>query len=213
MTFSTLFFDLDATLYPASSGLWDLIKQRIFRFMIEELSIPAQEVPSLRDHYWTTYGTTLEGLRIHHQVEPDDYLDFVHNIPLEPYLKPDQALHKLLASLPQELWVFTNADHRHAARVLTYLGIRDLFQGVVDLYALDFVVKPNPPAYQKALQIAGADDPTACVLFDDLVPNLLAAKEFGFTTVLVGENGSVDGVDLQIKNILEIGSKVPQLWS
>jgi len=213
MKMTTLFFDLDATLYPASSGLWDVIRERIYAFMVEQLGIPDHEVPSLREHYWKTYGTTLEGLRIHHQVESDDYLDFVHNIPLEQYLDTDPALKTLLSSLPQDLWVFTNADHRHASRVLKRLGIEGLFRGVIDLYALDFIVKPNPDAYRTALKLAGVEDGKACLLFDDLLPNLLAARKFGFTTVLVGKNGRAEGVDLQLDSLLEMPSKLPQLWA
>jgi len=213
MHFSTLFFDLDATLYPASNGLWEQIRLRIYKFMLEEIGIPEAEIPAIRDKYWTTYGTTLEGLRIHHQVEPDDYLKFVHDLPLNDFLEPDPILRDLLKTLPQDLWVFTNADRRHADRVLNELGISDLFSGIVDLLALDFIVKPNRKAYQTALKLAGVTDPERCVMFDDLVQNLIPAKELGFFTSLVGENGSTNQVDIQLQSIHEMKEKMPQLWS
>ena len=213
MHFSTLFFDLDATLYPASNGLWEQIRLRIYKFMLEEIGIPETEIPATRDKYWTTYGTTLEGLRIHHQVEPDDYLKYVHDLPLKDFLEPDPILRDLLKTLPQDLWVFTNADRRHADRVLNELGISDLFSGIVDLLALDFIVKPNRKAYQTALKLAGVTDPERCVMFDDLVQNLIPAKELGFFTSLVGENGSSNQVDIQLQSIHEMKEKMPQLWS
>ncbi len=213
MQFSTLFFDLDATLYPASNGLWEQIRLRIFKFMLEEIGIPEAEIPATRDKYWTTYGTTLEGLRIHHQVEPDDYLKFVHDLPLKDFLEPDPVLRGLLETLPQDLWVFTNADHHHASRVLTELGISDLFSGIVDLLALDFIVKPNRKAYQVALKLAGVTDPKKCVMFDDLIQNLIPAKELGFYTSLVGENGSSNQADIQLQSIHDMKEKMPQLWS
>lgn len=213
MHFSTLFFDLDATLYPASNGLWEQIRLRIYKFMLEEIGIPEAEIPATRDKYWTTYGTTLEGLRIHHQVEPDDYLKFVHDLPLKDFLEPDPILRDLLKTLPQDLWVFTNADRRHADRVLNELGISDLFSGIVDLLALDFIVKPNRKAYQTALKLAGVTDPERCVMFDDLIQNLIPAKELGFYTSLVGENGSTNQVDIQLQSIHEMKEKMPQLWS
>jgi putative hydrolase of the HAD superfamily len=213
MHFSTLFFDLDATLYPASNGLWEQIRLRIYKFMLEEIGIPEAEIPATRDKYWTTYGTTLEGLRIHHQVEPDDYLKFVHDLPLKDFLEPDPILRDLLKTLPQDLWVFTNADRRHADRVLNELGISDLFSGIVDLLALDFIVKPNRKAYQTALKLAGVTDPERCVMFDDLVQNLIPAKELGFFTSLVGENDSTNQVDIQLQSIHEMKEKMPQLWS
>ena len=213
MHFSTLFFDLDATLYPASNGLWEQIRLRIYKFMLEEIGIPEAEIPATRDKYWTTYGTTLEGLRIHHQVEPDDYLKYVHDLPLKDFLEPDPVLRDLLKTLPQDLWVFTNADRRHADRVLNELGISDLFSGIVDLLALNFIVKPNRKAYQTALKLAGVTDPERCVMFDDLIQNLIPAKELGFFTSLVGEPGSSNQVDIQLQSIHEMKEKMPQLWS
>jgi putative hydrolase of the HAD superfamily len=212
MLFSTLFFDLDATLYPASNGLWDLIRLRIYQYMREELGLAEEVIPATRDRYWKTYGTTLEGLRIHHQVDPDDYLAYVHDLPLDQYLQHDQELRDLLISLPQDLWVFTNSDRRHADGVLKKLGIADIFTGIVDLISMDFVIKPNPKAYQIALAMAGGVDPENCVLFDDLLANLNGAKKIGITTALVGENGISDHVDYHLPAIHAIKEKMPQLW-
>lgn len=212
MSFSTLFFDLDATLYPSSNGLWDQIRHRIYQFMREELGLAEDIIPATRDRYWTTYGTTLEGLRIHHQVDPDDYLAYVHDLPLDQYLEHDQILRDLLISLPQDLWIFTNADRHHADRVLKKLGIADLFTGIVDLISMDFVVKPNPKSYQIALANAGGIDPENCVLFDDLLANLNGAKKIGFTTALVGENGIPGQIDYHLPTIHAIRENIPHLW-
>ena len=212
MQFSTLFFDLDATIYSASNGLWDQIRNRIYTYMHEEVGIPKDEIPSTRDRYWKTYGTTLEGLRIHHQVNPDHYLAYVHDIPLSDYLDPDPELFSTLTDLPQQLWIFTNADSGHARRVLKALKVEDCFTGIVDLYALDFQVKPRPESYQIALKLAGEEDPSQCMMFDDLLHNLLPAKQMGITTVLVGKNGIQNGADYYLGSIHELREKIPQLW-
>jgi putative hydrolase of the HAD superfamily len=212
MVFTTLFFDLDATLYPAANGLWDQMRLRIYRYLGEKVGIPEQEIPQTRDFYWTTYGTTLEGLRIHHQVDPQEYLDFVHDLPLEVYLQPDPQLRKILMGLPQKLWVFTNSDRRHAGRVLDRIGIADLFSGIIDLFALDFAVKPNLDAFQAALRLSGRPEVSGCVLFDDLTQNLLAAKRLGFTTALVGSNGQADGIDYQLETLHDMEKVMPALW-
>ncbi len=213
MSFSTLFFDLDATLYPSSNGLWDQIRTRIYQYMQEELDLAEDMIPATREKYWRTYGTTLEGLRTHHQVDPNHYLDYVHDIPLDQYLQHDQGLRDLLISLPQDLWIFTNSDRPHAVRVLKKLGVADLFSGIVDLLAMDFVVKPNPKSYQIALAMAGDIDPQNCVLFDDLLVNLKGAREMGFATALVGENSTTDQVDFHLPVIHAIKEKMPQLWN
>lgn len=213
MSFSTLFFDLDATLYTPENGLWEAIRLRIYQFMREKVAIPEEQIPETRDRYWKTYGTTLEGLRRHHQVEPDDYLAYVHDIPLEQYLEDDPILRELLKSLPQDLWIFTNADQRHARAVTQALGIAELFQGIVDLTAMDFVIKPQPKSYQIALKMAGGVDPAQSILFDDLPANLAGANAAGLTTVLVGENGSAKVADYQLTRIHDIKKKLPQLWN
>jgi len=213
MSFSTLFFDLDATLYPSSNGLWDQIRLRIYQFMNEELGLAEEIIPATRERYWTTYGTTLEGLRIHHQVDPKDYLTYVHDLPLDQYLQHDQDLRDLLNSLPQDLWIFTNSDRPHADRVLEKLGIADLFTGIVDLISMDFIVKPNPKAYQIALTKTGETDPENCVLFDDLLANLVGAKKLGFTTALVGENEKSDQYDYHLPVIHAIKEIMPHLWN
>jgi putative hydrolase of the HAD superfamily len=212
MAFSTLFFDLDATLYPASNGLWDEIRNRIYQYMHEKVGLREAEIPATRDRYWKTYGTTLEGLRIHHGVDPDEYLNYVHNIPLESYLTQDSELKSLLSDLPQDLWVFTNADRRHAEAVLAVLGIEDHFTGIVDLLAMNFLIKPKPEAYQIAQEMAGENNPSRCILFDDLTANLQGAKKQGFSTVLVGENGKGDWIDFQLATIHQIKEVLPHLW-
>ncbi|MBS3750287.1 MAG: hypothetical protein KGY39_02150, partial [Anaerolineales bacterium] len=106
MTYTTLFFDLDATLYPASSGLWFKIKDRIHKFMMDHLGLTEQEASSLREDYYLQYGTTLDGLMRHHHVDPEGYLKFVHDIPLEKFISYSPALKEILTSLPQALWVF-----------------------------------------------------------------------------------------------------------
>lgn len=213
MTFSTLFFDLDATLYPASSGLWNAIKLRIHEFMMEHLGLTEGEVSALRQTYYQQYGTTLDGLMRHHQVDPEEYLAYVHDIPLEAFIEYSPRLQGVLSSLPQDLWIFTNADRSHVERVLELLKLEGDFIGIVDIYALDFQVKPNPQAYQRALTLADAHPPSRCVLFDDLPRNLLPANDLGFFTVMVNEN-EVEShqADLHIKSLLDLPRAFPNLW-
>ncbi len=212
MTFSTLFFDLDATLYPASSGLWNAIKSRIQNYMIEVMGFSEQEARKLREAYYHNYGTTLEGLRRHHDIDPADYLAYVHDVPIEDFIKVTPQLIEILSTLPQTKWVFTNADRDHAQRVLEHLEVHHLFAGIVDVYALDYQVKPQLNAYQQALQLTQAPSPTACVFFDDLPQNIPPANEIGFFTVLVNENEVHNSADLHITSLLALPRHMPELW-
>jgi len=115
---TTLLFDLDDTLYHPSSGVWQAIGERINRFMAERVGIPAERVAALREQYFVTFGTTLNGLRANHGVDPEEYLAFVHDIPLDRLLAEDLQLQGMLALLPQRKVIFSNADRAHAQRVL-----------------------------------------------------------------------------------------------
>ena len=209
----TIFFDLDDTLYPNSTGLWQAIRMRISLYMKERLNLPEEEIPALRRIYFEKYGTTLRGLQIHNQVDPLDYLAYVHDLPLQDYLSPSPQLRQLLMSLPQQRWIFTNADSAHARRVLNALDLKDCFQGIIDVLATDFVCKPEPEAYQKALQIAGETDPASCMLVDDAPRNLFAAQKMGFATVLIGGEHDTANRLLHAPDLLSLRSVVPHLWS
>jgi len=212
MTFNVVFFDLDDTLYDKSNGLWEAIRVRMSDYLHERLGFPTESVPELRRSYFEKYGTTLRGLQIHHQVDPDDYLAYVHNLPLERYLQVDPSLQELIASIPQPKWIFTNADDQHAHRVLAYLGIEDCFQGIIDVRAMKFHCKPEVEAYEIAMKIAGEKEPGHCVYLDDSVRNLAPARELGFFTVLVGSRDPHPAANYSITNLSELPARIPELW-
>lgn len=212
MQYSTLFFDLDDTLYPKTNGLWGAIRERMAEYMRDRLGFPSEVIPELRRTYYDTYGTTLRGLQIHHHVDPLQYLAYVHDLPLEEYIAPDPDLRELLSSLPSAKWIFTNADVDHARRVLAVLDLNGCFNGIIDVRALDFLCKPEPDAYRKALRLAGERDPRVCVLLDDSPRNLAPAKEMGFTTVLVGSDEPHPAADLVIPGLKELPHAFPDLW-
>lgn len=215
MSFKTMFFDLDGTLYSNATGIWLDIKLRITRYLIDVMGFSFEEQAALRDHYFREYGTTLRGLQIHHDVNAEEFLAFVHNVPVDAYITPDQELGQFLVALPQKKWIFTNADDAHAGRVLNALGLRDCFDGIIDIHKLNFACKPLPQAYETALRMAGVDNPQECVFVDDMPRNLIPAKEMGFYTVLVNEDGQVDtdGVwDCCVKRIVDLRQTLPGLW-
>lgn len=212
LRYTTLFFDVDDTLYDKSCGLWDAIRERMVFYMDERMHLPAAEIAILQRQYYETYGTTLRGLQIHHQVDTDDFLAYVHDLPLVEYLAPVPGLRSLLLSLPQQRWVFTNADSAHAGRVLKVLGLEDCFHGLVDVRAVDFLCKPHPEAYLHAMQAAGETDPERCVLFDDSPRNLAPARKLGFTTVLVGARETAPAACLSLPDLLALPELMPELW-
>jgi pyrimidine 5'-nucleotidase len=213
MSYKTFFFDLDGTLYSNDNGLWDVIGSRMNQFMVEQIGIPDENVSELRRVYFRRYGTTLRGLQIHHQVNADEYLAYVHDLPLEKYLNPQPVLRELLLGLPQNRWIFTNADSEHASRVLSALGLLDCFIGIIDIRKIDFICKPNPDAFYKAIEIAGNPNEKNCIMVDDSERNLFTANEIGLATILISDSSdSNTRVDFNVTDLLELPGEVPELW-
>lgn len=193
MRFTTIFFDLDDTLYPSSTGLWAAIKDRMNTYMCERLGIPEKEVPQLREQYFKMYGTTLRGLQERHNVDAGDFLAFVHDLPLNAYLTPNPILRNVIASLPTRKLIFTNADVNHARRVLAALELDDLFESIVDVNAVAPYCKPMLESFAIAMELADEPDPRKCVVIDDLPRTTRAALSVGMASLLYGcEEPSTD---------------------
>jgi len=186
MRFTTLFFDLDDTLYPNTSGLWQAIKSRINLYMIERLHIAEKDAPTLREQYFKMYGTTLRGLQARHNVDVEDFLAYVHDLPLGDYIQPDPIQREIIASLPSRKLIFTNADANHARRVLAALHLGELFETIVDIHAVAPYCKPMPESFAIAQEIADEPDPRKCVIIDDLPRTTRAAIDVGMASILYG---------------------------
>jgi len=212
MTIKTIFFDLDATLYPEAVGLWTAIRGRIDEYMHHRIGIPREEISQIRREYYQNHGTTLRGLQANYDVDAHEFLTYVHNLPLDEYLKPDPDLRSLLFSLQHHRWVFTNADVDHALRVMEVLQIRDCFKGIIDVWTLEPYCKPQLEAYRIAMEHAGELDPGHCVLLDDSPRNLAPAKELGIFTILVGKDGSHPSAHRSLLNLHNLPEVAPELW-
>jgi putative hydrolase of the HAD superfamily len=201
---SCIFFDVDDTLYPPERGVWNQIGLRINRYIVETVGIPESEAETLRRSYFMKYGTTCNGLRAEHHVDPQEYYRFVHDIPLDQYLEPDPALRRMLESIPQKKFIFSNADRAYVLRVLSVLNVADQFDGIIDIFSTGFACKPMDAAYRIAMQKAGSPPGDRCMLVDDLPRNLLPARGLGWATVLV-HTRSPDGAALhQIESIYRL---------
>lgn len=200
MRYSTIFFDLDDTLYPASSGLWPALKERMNRYMIERMGIPAEDVPHLRERYFRTYGTTLRGLQANHQIDVQDYLAYVHDVRLADYIHPDPVQQEVLGSLQTRNVIFTNADRNHAQRVLQALQIEPYFAAVVDVNAMEPYCKPSPEAFALAMKAAGETQPSRCVMIDDLPHTTRAAKSLGMYALIYGSGFSDGAADAALSD-------------
>ncbi|MEO6462422.1 MAG: pyrimidine 5'-nucleotidase [Candidatus Eisenbacteria bacterium] len=184
--------DLDDTLYPAESGLFPHVSRRITARIATLLQLTEDEARVVQKRLWRTYGTSLRGLIVEHGIDPEPFLADVHHVPIESILAPDPALRDALSVLPGTLHVFTNASAEYARRVLARLGVDDLFRSVFDIRHAEFLPKPDPHPYRRALDaLACAGSSVAMV--DDSPQNLAAARRFGMWTAWVRSPHSLAG--------------------
>jgi putative hydrolase of the HAD superfamily len=201
-------FDLDNCLYPAAAGLFTLIDQRMGAYIQRLLGCDAAEAKRVQKAHFHAHGTTLAGLMAEHGVDPNDFLEDVHAIPLDR-VQCDERLGRLLPRLPGRRFVFTNGDAPYARRVLGAIGVEEHFEDLHDIHASGYRPKPDPHGYAVLCE-RFAIDPCRALLVDDMVQNLKPAKALGMTTVWV-DNGSERGnhgfdeavVDHRITNVGE----------
>lgn len=191
----TWVFDLDNTLYPASANLFPQIDVRMKTFISNLLGLDLDASFKLQKTYYREYGTTLRGLMLNHDVDPDAFLDFVHDID-HTVLKPDPNLGRALDTLPGRRLVYTNGSASHAASVLDALGIADRFEAVFDIRAGNYVPKPDPDSYRQFLE-SHAFDPDSAIMFEDSIKNLKPAADMGMVTVLVTHE-SIEDADVDL---------------
>ena len=211
MQFSTIFFDLDDTLYPASCGLWEAIRERISLYMHDFLGLSWEEIPELRRTYFEKYGTALRGLEANYPIRREEYLAFVHDLPLKDYIHPDPNLRAALEGLSARKVIFTNADSAHARRVLNVLEIASYFDDIVDINDLEPYCKPMPESFQRVMLRAEENNPGHCVLIDDMLRNISGARKMGMRTVLFGTDHAESDADTTLLNWIDLPNILQQL--
>ena len=203
MVFEAIFIDLDDTLYPSSSGLWGLIRERIDIYLHDNMGFSWEIIPETRHKLFSEYGTTMRGLQKLYGIDVKEYLKFVHNVPVSKLIKPNPGLKEFFQSLSFSKFIFTNADSQHAQRVLQAMQLEEEINGIIDILAMEPFCKPQLPAFQAALKISGNPDPRRCILIDDYAKNIEVAKSLGFWTVLVQEGREKDPNQTTIQNVGE----------
>ncbi|MFL6796324.1 MAG: pyrimidine 5'-nucleotidase [Xanthobacteraceae bacterium] len=179
----TWVFDLDNTLYPHHLNLWQQVDQRIRDYIAGFLKIGHEDAFRLQKDYYKRYGTTMRGMMTEHGMNPDDFLDFVHQIDHSP-LEPNAALGDAIEKLPGRKLILTNGTRRHADAVLARLELGRHFEDVFDIVAAELEPKPSAQTYTRFLDVHGVNPATAA-MFEDLARNLAVPHERGMTTVLV----------------------------
>ncbi len=181
-------FDLDNTLYPHEADLFSQIDAKIGRYVQDILKIAPEDAMRHQKALYHEYGTTLRGLMMKHEIDPDHYLAYVHDIDYSG-LAPDPDLGAAIEALPGKKFIFTNGDRPHAERTAAALGISEHFEDIFDIVSADLVPKPNRETYDKFLGRTGIS-PARAAMFEDLPKNLQVPHQLGMCTALIIPAGS-----------------------
>jgi putative hydrolase of the HAD superfamily len=184
----TWVFDLDNTLYPHHLNLWQQVDERIRDYIVGFLKVSRDEAFRVQKDYYRRYGTSMRGLMEEHGLQPDEFLELVHQIDHSP-IEPNPALGDAIAKLPGRKLILTNGTRSHADAVMKRLGIGHHFEDVFDIRAAELEPKPRPQVYERFLKRHRVD-PARAAMFEDLARNLEVPHALGMTTVLVVPQGA-----------------------
>ncbi|KRB80762.1 HAD family hydrolase [Sphingomonas sp. Root710] len=192
-------FDLDNTLYPASTDLFGLIDQRMGLYVQRLLGVGPEEARTIQKQLFREHGTTLSGLMRHHDIDPHEFLAFVHDIEMDA-IDEDRRLVEAVAKLPGRKLIFTNGDVPYANRVLERLGLSKSFEAIHDIHACAYQPKPHAASYESMVAAFGID-PATSLFVEDMARNLRPAKAIGITTVWVNNGSELGNYDADMSFI------------
>lgn len=192
-------FDLDNTLYAPEIRLFDQIEALMEQYITRELGIGAQAAKDLRADFWHNHGTTLAGLMANHGIDPDGFLDEVHDIDLTA-IEANPDLHARISALDGQRIIYTNGSRWHGENVSTACGLKGLFHGIYGIEDADYRPKPEPSAFEKVFARAGVD-PSCAIMFEDDPRNLIVPAAMGMVTVLVGPAIEADHIHYQTTDL------------
>lgn len=217
---NTWIFDLDNTLYSGENALFSQVGENMTRYIMENLSLSEDDAREVRRDYFHRYGTTLRGLMTEHDISPDDYSCYVHEIDYGT-LDLDELLREYLERLKMQgkrILIYTNGPKSHADTVLERLGLEGIFEDIFDIESGEWEPKPNSASVNMFMSKMSVD-PNDSVMIDDLPSNLLSLGKEGMMTVWIRnevhvkdlppiEHGRLDSIDFATHRIHDFLGKV-----
>jgi putative hydrolase of the HAD superfamily len=182
-------FDLDNTLHNASQHIFPRINVAMTEFVSHKLNLSLDDANEVRQRFWRQYGATLLGLVKHHGIDMAEFLREAHPFPdMHEIVSRHNMLISALRRLPGRKILLTNAPRQYAADVLHAMGIRNLFERVIAIEDMRFGGELQPKPDRRMMRRLAATlkvAPQQCILVEDSVENIRAARFVGMRSVLV----------------------------
>ncbi|MDP3540636.1 MAG: pyrimidine 5'-nucleotidase [Azonexus sp.] len=205
-------FDLDNTLHNATPHIFPHINLSMRQYIERHLGLDEPDATQLRQDYWIRYGATLLGLMRHHDIDPNHFLRETHQFPeLKHMVVFKKATLHALRRLPGRKIIFSNAPRHYTEAILELTGLGSCFSAVYSVENVRFQPKPMLAGFRTLLR-AEHLDPKRCVMVEDSLPNLVAAKKLGMKTVWVSTGlRQSPFVDVKIRSVLELPERCGRL--
>jgi len=201
-----ILFDCDGVLYKDLEAVFGQVSKRMTNYISKKLNLDIKKAKELQTNYFHKYNTSLNGLMIHHDIEPKDFLKYVHDIDLN-FMKKDLVLREELKNLNLKKFVFTNGSKEHVENITKHLGIDDQFHDIFDIVDAKYNPKPEAKAFDLMVDKFNID-PKETIYIEDIAKNLSIGKIRGSTTVwLINDEywgkkeSNKDYIDYKIENL------------
>ena len=201
-----IIFDCDGVLYKDLDTVFGQVSKKMGEYISRKLNVDLKKAKELQRNYFHQYNTSLNGLMIHHKIDPHEFLEYVHDINLD-FLKKDTVLREELLKLDAKKFVYTNGSRNHVNNITKHLGIYDLFDGVFDIVDGQFIPKPQIEPFKVLIKKFDIN-PEETVFIEDIAKNLSVKKELNLKTVWLINNeywGKQDSdknyIDVRIENL------------
>ena len=201
-----ILFDLDGVLYDDLEAVFGQVSRKMTKYISNKLNLNLEKAKELQTNYFHKYNTSLNGLMIHHDIDPEDFLNYVHDIDLT-FMKKDLVLRNELENLKTKKFIFTNGSKNHAKNITKHLGIDDLFDGLFDIVDAEFSPKPTAKAFDLMIKKFKIN-PKETLYIEDIAKNLSIGKERGTITAWLVNNeywgkkeSNKDYIDYKIENL------------
>ena len=195
-------FDFDNTLFSSGMEIFPLINEKMTQYIEHHLCVERSEANRLRKLYWDRYGATLTGLVRHHAVDSKDFLKKTHDIgELDSFASRSSRLIRLFRQLSWKKIVFSNSPAEYLEQMLRLLGIRHFLSEAFSIEATNMNPKPSMIGYRKLLK-AHRLEAARCVMVEDSLSNLFAARRLGMKTIWVTrELNQPNWVDARVRRL------------
>ncbi len=204
-----ILLDYDNTLYSSTCPTLSEVDKNINLFIQKTLKIDRHNADIIRLGFYKKYGTTLQGLRFHHNIDENAYFNFIHKISPEFLPPPNPDLTTWLKQQKDPIFIFTNSRKDWVIKGFKAMDLLKIsqIQDIFDIVFMDWTGKPNTSAYKKveSCLISRFGSDLEIYFADDSIRNLEYPKKMGWKTIWIHPLAvKIQGIDYAAEHLTDL---------